>query len=968
MTHANTPAIEAFDSRGQGVRAIAYHRRDGVTAPESCITQQMHDIAGRAVLSRDPRLFLLHQGARQTAANQINIFSLSGVVLLSENSDAGWRLGLFGEDGQGVDGWDQKLSHSRVDYDRQRRPIATFERAHGGPEHCVARFSYMDASADETHNQRGQLIRHDDSAGTQHFVEFSLAGTPLQISRTFVADPQWPIDWPAAEAERDTFLETESAITRIRCNAAGDPVSQTDARGNTQTFLQDRAAQMREVSLKLTGLAKQKTLISEIQYNAFGQIEHQRAGNGVISSATFRPEDGRLEHLKACLPGQPALQDLTYDYDAVGNVTCLTDAAEAAHYHRNQRIDPTLRYRYDSLYRLIEARGRQVRYAPAGPQLPDFQSAPDPGQLENYTRFYTYDNAGNMRVMQHQADSASRTEYTAIAGLSNRSLPQKANGELPEENEIAAGFDLNGNRKYLQPRQDLLWDLRNQLRQVEQVVRENEPDDIEFYLYDGSGQRQRKIRQAYTGTLTRTHETRYLPGVEIRTSPDGILHVITVKAGRGTVQILHWEKEPPSGIPQDQHRYSFTDHLNSSTVELDGAARIITWESYYPYGGTCWWAGRDKQEASYKTVRYSGQERDATGLYYYGQRYYMPWQQRWLSADPGGTADGFNLYAMVRGNPIGYIDNQGLNRTTAVATNTAVDGMASFFGTVTRMIVSVSLSQLPPTETSNNLLLATAIALESSSAAYTTAGLAANSRYRKALPLLAGVTAATLAAVPAFYNRTDLEEGQLNTDAIDRIATVAGNFVRESIQVAGNQQGANYPWGDTALLSRLGAVGPTALVYGGIRAASSYLQAGLHSSISGLFAFLAEAADGGIGTLFRSLHPNTSYQEGSGQIRFDRNYAHNVLHGSIGRNVSATINRELTRLLRPLISTLPSEIQSAILGASGFWTEGRGVVMAAVKRGYDGIPESRVTGPVLGDSRSEHPPSRRSSINNAHQV
>jgi insecticidal toxin complex protein TccC len=660
MTHPNTPAIEAFDSRGQGVRAIAYHRRDGVTAPESCITQQMHDIAGRAVLSRDPRLFLLHQGTRQTAANQKNVFSLSGVVLLSENSDAGWRLGLFGEDGQGVDGWDQKLSHSRVDYDRQRRPIATFERAHGGPEHCVARFSYMDASADETHNQRGQLIRHDDTAGTQHFVEFSLAGTPLQISRTFVADPQWPIDWPAAQAERDTFLETESAITRIRCNAAGDPVSQTDARGNTQTFLQDRAAQMREVSLKLTGLAKQKTLISEIQYNAFGQIEHQRARNGVISTATFRPEDGRLEHLKACLPGQPALQDLTYEYDAVGNVTCLTDAAEAAHYHRNQRIDPTLRYRYDSLYRLIEARGRQVRYAPAGPQLPDFQSAPDPGQLENYTRFYTYDNAGNMRVMQHQADSASRTECTAIAGLSNRSLPQKANGELPEENEIAAGFDLNGNRKYLQPRQDLLWDLRNQLRQVEQVVRENEPDDIEFYLYDGSGQRQRKIRQAYTGTLTRTHETRYLPGVEIRTSPDEILHVITVKAGRGTVQVLHWEKEPPSGIPQDQHRYSFTDHLNSSSVELDESAKLITWESYYPYGGTCWWAGRNKLEASYKTIRYSGQERDATGLYYYGFRYYMPWCQRWLNADPGGIADGLNLLAMVHGNPITFVDIQGL--------------------------------------------------------------------------------------------------------------------------------------------------------------------------------------------------------------------------------------------------------------------------------------------------------------------
>lgn len=966
MTHANTPAIEVFDPRGRGVRSVAYHRRDGVTAPESCITQQVHDVVGRAVLSRDPRLFDLHQQG-QAVANQINVLNLSGAMLLSKNSDAGWRLALFGEDGQGVEGWDQKLSHSHTHHDEQRRPIALFENAHGEPERCIARFSYADASADETRNRRGQLIRQDDTAGTLRFVEFGLTGTPLEHSRTFTVDPHWSVDWSVDKNERDDFLEEESAVTHIHCNAAGEPVRQTDAKGNVQTFIHTRAAELKEVRLTLAGL-EEKTLVSDIDYNAFGQIERQRAGNGVVSCATFRPEDGRLEHLKAYLEGQPALQDLTYDYDAVGNIVCLTDASAPIHYHRNQRIEPINRYCYDSLYRLIKASGRQLRNAPGGPQLPEFQSAPDPGQLENYTRVYTYDKAGNLTVMQHQAASANRTERTAVAASNNRSLPEKADGELPDENEIAAGYDLNGNRNTLQPGQDLLWDLRNQLRQVEQVVRENEPNDIEFYLYDGSGQRLRKIRQAYTGTLTRTHETRYLPDVETRTSADEILHVITVKAGRGSVQVLHWEKKPASDIPQNQLRYSFTDHLNSSTLELDDVASLITWESYYPYGGTCWWAGRNKLEANYKTLRYSGQERDATGLLYYGRRYYAPWSQRWLSADPAGIADELNLFAMVGGNPVGYIDRRGLDRTAAITTNTAIDGMATFFGTVTRMTVFVGLSQLPPTETTNNLLLATAVALESGSAAYVAVGLAANNQSMRAVPLLTGAAAAALAAIPAFSNRSDLEENQLNTDAIDRIATVMGNFVREGIQVAGNQQGGNYPWGETGLLSRLRSVGPTAIVYGGIRAASNYLQAGLHSSLRGFFAFIAEAADGGIGTLFRSLHPNTTYQEGTGQINFDRQYAHNVLHGGIGRNVSATINREITRLLSPLISTLPPEIQSAILGATGFWTEFRGVVMAAVKRGYDSVA-SRVTGPTLGDSLSENPgPSRRNSTNSLHTV
>jgi len=151
-----------------------------------------------------------------------------------------------------------------------------------------------------------------------------------------------------------------------------------------------------------------------------------------------------------------------------------------------------------------------------------------------------------------------------------------------------------------------------------------------------------------------------LPGVEIRTSPDETLNVISVQSGRCTVQILHWERgSSPDGV-RYQLRYCLADYQESSTLELDQDARIISQESYYPYGGTAWWAGRDKVEASYKTIRYSGQERDATGLYYYGFRYYIPWRQRWLSADPAGSIDGLNLFRMVRSNPVSYSDPNGL--------------------------------------------------------------------------------------------------------------------------------------------------------------------------------------------------------------------------------------------------------------------------------------------------------------------
>ncbi|MDJ4625703.1 RHS repeat-associated core domain-containing protein, partial [Salmonella enterica] len=61
-----------------------------------------------------------------------------------------------------------------------------------------------------------------------------------------------------------------------------------------------------------------------------------------------------------------------------------------------------------------------------------------------------------------------------------------------------------------------------------------------------------------------------------------------------------------------------------------------------------------------KVIRYSGKERDGTGLYYYGYRYYAPWLCRWTAADPGQEIDGLNLYRMVRNNPLTLTDVDGL--------------------------------------------------------------------------------------------------------------------------------------------------------------------------------------------------------------------------------------------------------------------------------------------------------------------
>ncbi|NCE85792.1 RHS repeat-associated core domain-containing protein, partial [Pseudomonas sp. Q1] len=93
----------------------------------------------------------------------------------------------------------------------------------------------------------------------------------------------------------------------------------------------------------------------------------------------------------------------------------------------------------------------------------------------------------------------------------------------------------------------------------------------------------------------------------------------------------------------------------------DVTGRIVSREEYAPYGGTtgCDEAATEVSRLAQRTRRYSGKELDATGLYYYGWRYYQPTLGRWLSADPGGLVDGVNLFQFCTNNSVNRTDWDG---------------------------------------------------------------------------------------------------------------------------------------------------------------------------------------------------------------------------------------------------------------------------------------------------------------------
>ncbi|MGV8888215.1 MAG: RHS repeat domain-containing protein [Pseudomonas sp.] len=657
--HHKTPGLSVLDPRGLPIRSVDYWRGVEGVATQARINRTLHNAAGLAVKLWDPRFWARQNEEPAPPANLRTVFSLSGNALCNDSVDAGWQLNLPGLGSEVLLSWDNRGTRREVEYDDLLRPVLVFEQGGTEPGRCVERMTYGGPDHGER-NQCGQLIRHDDPAGTVLFEAFSITGQCVKQVRHFTLDPVTP-DWPELEADRQRLLEPgEGAATTWHFGPLNDVLEQIDAKDNRQVFSLTLDGRLRETRLQLQGLTTWQTLVSDIQYNAEGQVTHETAGNDVETTLLYCAEDGVLKERRAHDASVRLLQHLIYDYDRTGNVLSIEDKALPVRYFANQRIEPISRFSYDSLYQLIEAFGWEAGSANQGPES---VGRIDPTAVSNYHQVFSYDEGGNLLKLAHVGAQSPGRELKA-ARYSNRCLPWR-NGVPPTEEEIAAAFDDRGNLLELDQGRFLTWDLRNQLQSVSPVERASGLNDRESYVYDGGGQRVRKIRSLQTNARTVLAEVRYLPGLELRTdSGTGeVLQVITTQAGLNSVRMLHWETNPPPGVTNDQYRYSLVDHLNSCTLELADDARIISRETYYPFGATAWSAGPNDTDGDYKTVRYSGKERDATGLYYYGFRYYIPWLQRWLNPDPAGDVDGLNFYAMVINNPVNFWDANGLAKT-----------------------------------------------------------------------------------------------------------------------------------------------------------------------------------------------------------------------------------------------------------------------------------------------------------------
>ena len=672
----DTPSTEVLDNFSRTVQKRDINTLDG-TDPQTYINDFVLDIQGNVLQSADARL------VESNIYNFTNAYSLTGELLNVIGVDSGALWSLNNAMGNPLYSNNSRGFAVNYDYDLlQRRNLLTVT---GGDSesplnNIVEKYIYGESQTDpEKNNLRGRIYQQYDQAGLLQYDSYNLQQKPLTNFRQLRAAYKTEANWIGTLS---ALLLPEQYNTQYAYDALQRVVAETDADGNQYLPEYYPGGQLSRITVSpgtVSPGTSNQVYVDSIHYTAAGQRLSIDYGNGVQTQYLYETTTQRLTNVNTTrLSDKKLLQALWYVYDPVGNITHCNDGAWDSIFNNQQKVDPSSNYIYDALYRLITGSGREQPVLAENPYRREgnypaagYTSFQDGQQLSNYSRQYQYDKAGNLQRMQHQGAQNFTYDYS-ISNSSNRSV-EKALTDDPTK--VDSYFDANGNQTQLVSVSGLSWNYRNNLAQATVIDRSlssadsiKEPDG-EYYVYDADGNRVRKVCERYGNGngSSRIEQTAYLGNLQIyqviqNSSLIEERHSKPIFAGDTKIAMrLQWlVGNPPQGVSNPQSRYTLNNNLGSAVLELDSSGKIISYEEYYPFGGTSVIAGNNYAEVKLNQYRYSGKENDSvTGLYYYGARYYAPWKCRWLSPDPSGAVDGLNLYLFVNNNPIAHVDTNG---------------------------------------------------------------------------------------------------------------------------------------------------------------------------------------------------------------------------------------------------------------------------------------------------------------------
>ena len=624
-------------------------------------------------------------------------YDMRGGALYQDSMDAGRRWILNNCLSAPDYAWDDRDQRFHTEYDLLHRPIkdtvATSFYApgeHPRKELVINRTFYGgNDAASLAANLNGRPVTEYDSGGVVHTILVDFKGNILQSGRQLCKEYRQVPNWHSATiTDPGLPMEPESYSAYSEFDALNRPIKLTSPsaeidKANIFYPAYDQGNRLKGLKTRLRRPGPEGTTAGEedatlfvkhIAYDEKGLRTRIVYGNDTATNYRYDRENFNLLEFKTRAkdaPPEEFLQSLAYTYDAAGNITHIHDGAWQPVYFRNKVVNPSNDYIYDAMYRLIEAHGREfaAQNQPVGQydgerRVTENIPFHNNQELRAYTQSYAYDVVGNMLTLLHKApEGGGWTREFGYQQHSNRLTGTRLSSTPHWEHYQ---YDRHGNMLNIDAARDIFWDYKNQLMHMDLVAsKDKNPEQQAWYVYDGSGQRIRKIVQK----KHLREETIYLGGFEIYREYTGettainkqreTLHVMDDIRRIALVETLTIAPEQEDE-PSQLIRYQFSNHLGSSSLELDEKGKIISYEEYYPYGSSSFQLSNKALHAAHKRYRYSGMERDAeSGLNYQGARYYAPWLARWTASDPSGIKHGLNTYEFVNSNPPNNVDLNG---------------------------------------------------------------------------------------------------------------------------------------------------------------------------------------------------------------------------------------------------------------------------------------------------------------------
>ncbi|MBU7017668.1 MAG: RHS repeat protein [Theionarchaea archaeon] len=505
-------------------------------------------------------------------------------------------------------------------------------------------------------------------------------------------------------------------LTQYTYDNLGNMTSATDANGNTTSYSYDPLFGINQVTYPdlttdtycydaVGNLVQRTTLqgVTTFTYDAtyrlittrypdqsFIAFEYDANGNRTLMSDPSGISEymydsrNRMASETRTIGGEP--YSVSYAYDAASRVVSTT--------YPDQSV---ITYEYDSLNRLISIPGYATFTYTADSLVASTtygnstSTAYQYDDLNRLTSIHTQKNDLDLLSMDYSHDSSGNITQLGYARMKDQQWVQST--EIFEYDwldrlEFAQGdygalsysFDPLGNRIALN---DLTYTYNNMNELVSisdgtafayddvgnMITRTNDDATWSYtydkksqliqakrdqhilgeYSYDGDGHR--ILKTEWIETLQEYQTTIYVYSgsniiFEKNVSTESCATYIYGPSGRIAKKV--------DGLTDNYH----TDHLGSTRLITDESGNPITEATYKPFGETS--AAGDEEP-----YLYNGKEKDSTGLYYYGARYYAPEIGRFTTRDPlSGDAlspQTLNQYVYCLNSTLKYVDPQGMD-------------------------------------------------------------------------------------------------------------------------------------------------------------------------------------------------------------------------------------------------------------------------------------------------------------------